>query len=333
MSQRNLLGGVAVFVVVVALIVVGAAIVPYAQAFTSNEQQNTTNIAKQQYDANELVVTPGPETGKVTMDANTESKTVLIDVAHRNDVSEKDIQPLVDALVANGHNVKYLTREDARRNFNSSLRKADAFVVVNPEEPYKGEQLTALRKFEDAGGRVALLGDPQSAEGISLFGLFAPMSRGSSGGDAGLTSDYGVTFGSSSLYNMHDYYLNYQNVYATSETNTSLTEGVDQVVFRDAAPVSVSSGAGTTALVAGGETKVDSTRQSGPFTVAVQGDNVVAIGDSDFMSPGAAYEADNEVLVGNLADFLVTGDKEEGAPEPVSDGQGSGQAPGGQMPA
>ncbi|ELZ81795.1 hypothetical protein C453_17304 [Haloferax elongans ATCC BAA-1513] len=324
MSQRNLLGGVAVFVVVVALIVVGAAIVPYAQAFTSSEEQNTTNIAKQQYDASELVVTPAPDSGTVTMDSNTESKTVVIDVAHENDVSEKGIQPLVDALVANGHNVKYLTRDDARQNFNSTLRKADAFVVVNPERTYETKQLDALRKFEDAGGRVALIGDPQSAEGMSLFGLFAPMPRGESGGDAGLTSDYGITFGSSSLYNMHDYYLNHQNVYATPQSNSSLTDGVDKVVFRDAAPVSLSSDAGSAVLATGAQTKIETSRQSGPFTVAVQGDNVVAIGDSDFMSTQSAYEADNEVLIGNLADFLVTGDKTEGAPAPVSTGQNSG---------
>ncbi|ADE04805.1 hypothetical protein [Haloferax volcanii] len=337
MSQRNLLGGTVVFAVALGLILVGAAVAPYAVQLGGSDSADTQNAAKQAFDADELVATPGPESGEVTMDSNAASKTVLIDVGHGNDVSESDVQPLVDALVANGHQVKYLTREDAQRNFNGSLRKADAFVVVNPEQPYTGGQLAGLRSFEDAGGRVALLGDPQSAGTTSILGLITvSVSSGTTGGDAGLTSDYGVSFGSTSLYNMHDYYLNYENVYATPEGDTALTEGVDEVVFRDAAPLSISADSVSPALVSGGETRVESIRKSGPYTVAAQSETVVAIGDADFLTPESAYEADNEVLVGNLADFLVSGDKESGAPAPATPesgapgpgGSASGPAPG-----
>ncbi|MGB9956632.1 DUF4350 domain-containing protein [Haloferax prahovense] len=331
MSQRNLLGGTVVFAVALGLILVGAAVAPYAFQLGGSAPADTENAAKQAFDADELVATPGPESGDVTMDSNAEPKTVLIDVAHENSVSESDIQPLVDALVANGHQVKYLTREDAQRNFNASLRKADAFVVVNPEQPYTGDQLAGLRSFEDAGGRVALVGDPQSAGTTSILGLITvSVSSGTTGGDAGLTSDYGVSFGSTSLYNMHDYYLNYENVYATPEGETALTEGVDEVVFRDAAPLSVSADSVSPALVSGGETRVESIRKTGPYTVAAQSETVVAIGDADFLAPESAYEADNEVLVGNLADFLVSGDKEAGAPAPATPEAGGapGSAPG-----
>ncbi|EMA08377.1 DUF4350 domain-containing protein [Haloferax denitrificans] len=331
MSQRNLLRGAAVFAVALALILVGAAVAPYAVQLGGNDSADTQNAAKQAFDADELVATPGPESGEVTMDSNAAPKTVLIDVAHENDVSESDVQPLVDALVANGHQVKYLTREDAQRDFNASLRRADAFVVVNPERPYTSDQLDGLRSFEDAGGRVALLGDPQSAGTTSILGLITvSVSSGTTGGDAGLTSDYGVSFGSSSLYNMHDYYLNYENVYAAPEGDTALTEGVDEVVFRDAAPLSISDDSVSPALVSGGETRVESVRKTGPYTVAAQSETVVAIGDADFLAPESAYEADNEVLVGNLADFLVSGDKESGAPEPATPEAGGpgGSAPG-----
>ncbi|ELZ89150.1 DUF4350 domain-containing protein [Haloferax sulfurifontis] len=331
MSQRNLLRGAAVFAVALALILVGAAVAPYAVQLGGNDSADTQNAAKQAFDADELVATPGPESGEVAMDSNAAPKTVLIDVAHQNDVSESDVQPLVDALVANGHQVKYLTREDAQRDFNASLRRADAFVVVNPERPYTSDQLDGLRSFEDAGGRVALLGDPQSAGTTSILGLITvSVSSGTTGGDAGLTSDYGVSFGSSSLYNMHDYYLNYENVYAAPEGDTALTEGVDEVVFRDAAPLSISDDSVSPALVSGGETRVESVRKTGPYTVAAQSETVVAIGDADFLAPESAYEADNEVLVGNLADFLVSGDKESGAPEPATPEAGApaGPAPG-----
>ncbi|CQR48820.1 hypothetical protein [Haloferax massiliensis] len=335
MSQRNVLSGTVVFAVALGLILVGAAVAPYAVQLGGSDSTDTQNAAKQAFDADELVATPGPESGEVTMDSNAAPKTVLIDVAHGNDVSESDVQPLVDALVANGHQVKYLTREDAQRNFNASLRQADAFVVVNPEQPYTSGQLAGVRKFEDAGGRVALVGDPQSAGTTSILGLVTvSVSSGATGGDAGLTSDYGVTFGSSSLYNMHDYYLNYENVYATPEGDTALTEGVDEVVFRDAAPLSVSADGVSPALVSGGETRVESIRKTGPYTVAAQSETVVAIGDADFLAPESAYEADNEVLVGNLADFLVSGDKAAGAPEPATPeaggpaGSATGSAPG-----
>jgi hypothetical protein len=58
---------------------------------------------------------------------------------------------------------------------------------------------------------------------------------------------------------------------------------------------------------------------------------VTAVGDTSFLSRENAYDADNEVLIGNLADFLVTGDKAEGAPKPPgadAPNGGTGPAPG-----
>jgi hypothetical protein len=65
------------------------------------------------------------------------------------------------------------------------------------------------------------------------------------------------------------------------------------------------------------------------YGVAVRSGDVAMIGDTDFLTPESAYVADNEVLVGNIADFLVSGDKTENAPAPPSEGPG----PGGSAPA
>jgi hypothetical protein len=67
-------------------------------------------------------------------------------------------------------------------------------------------------------------------------------------------------------------------------------------------------------------TTLSSTRRTGEYAVAVRNGDVAAIGDTSFLAREDVYEADNEVLVGNLADFLVSGDKEPGAPaEPEPD--------------
>jgi hypothetical protein len=266
-------------------------------------------------------VAPAPEDGEVTLDANAEPKTVLIDTAHANRVSDADLQPLVDTLVRNGHEVRF-TRERGG-DLNASLAEADAFLVVNPATRYTSEQAAGVAAFADAGGRVVVLQDPPSTR--IAGGLFSISVEQVGGKSTALGSPLGVAVGSSSLYHTTENADNYESIYATPG-NGPLAAGVDRVVLRDAAPVVTTDG--RTALTAVEGTTLDSTRRSDTYAVAATTGDVAVVGDADFLAPANVYDADNEVLAGNVAAFLVTGDKEPGAPaEPERSGPGPG--PGG----
>jgi hypothetical protein len=317
MQARDFVAPTVAFVVIVAVIVGGAAVIPLV---SGGDDTEVTNLAERQTDLDAVRVAPAEKSGEIEMDSDTSGKTVLVDRAHGNQLSEEKLSTLVNTLVENGHEVRFVTQEQARgQAWNKSLRNADALLVANPEEPYTPEQLAGVRAFNEAGGRVVLLSDPASAGGsvFSLFGFGGPQP---SNGGPGIGSTFGVSAHSGYLFNMQEYQHNFKRVYATPGSG-SLSEGVERVVVDDA--VAVSSAGGQTALSTVKQTRLSTTRRTDTYAVAVQSSDVAMIGDTDFLAPTNAYVAGNEAFIGNLADFLVNGEKTANAPSPPSSESGN----------
>lgn len=318
MRARDLTGPAVAFVVIVALVVGGAAVVPFV---SGGDTPEVTNLASQQTDLDAVRVSAAEERGTITMDSGAEGKTILVDRAHGNELSDEKLSTLVNVLVENGHEVRYVTEEQARGEaWNESLRNADALLVANPSRPYTPGQLAGVRAFNDAGGRVVLLSDPASSGGSVLSILGIAVAQPSSGGPA-LSSTFGLSAQSGYLFNMHEYQQNFKRVYATPGSG-SLSEGVDRVVFDDAA--AVTSRSGRTALSTVERTRLSTTRRADTYAVAVQSGDAAIVGDTDFLAPTNAHVASNEAFIGNLADFLVSGQKTGNAPAPPSSESRSG---------
>jgi len=314
MSARELAAPAVAFVVLVAVIVGGAAAVPFV---SGGEPTDVTNLADRQTDVDAVTVPEADSEGSITMDSDAASKTVLIDRAHANQISDEKLSTLVNALVANGHEVEYVTQEQARGPaWNESLRSADALLIANPNQPYTPGQLAGVEAFADAGGRVVMLSDPAS---IQQFGIFGFGIQQQSNDDPALNSEFGISAQSGYLFNMHEYQQTFKSVYATPG-NGPLSQGIDRVVVRDAAAVSTADG--QTALRVGERTRLSTTRRADTYGIAVRSGPVAMVGDTDFLTPESAYVADNDVFVGNLADFLVSGEKTRNAPAPPSEGPG-----------
>jgi hypothetical protein len=161
-------------------------------------------------------------------------------------------------------------------------------------------------------------------------------------GAVGLDSTLGVTTDPGYVYNMQENDLNYQRVYAapTGESDGALTEGVDRAVLPSATPVGTTVG-GSDVLAPIEGSELSTTRASTEAPLLVRSDNVVMIGDSDFLSPENAQRADTDALIGNLADFLVSGGQTSpggqraptGPQEPSGNQTASGSQSGPQQPA
>ena len=318
-----------VFVVIVAAIVGGAAVAPYALG-SGDDSAQPPAVENQQFQPGTILPDETPEEGEITMESDASGKTVLVDVGHQNGVTETELEPLVSTLVENGHQVRFYRGQ--RASLNESLRSADAFVVASPRQRFTNDELAGVEAFTDAGGRVLVMGDPASIQvsGGLLFGIgsFEPTGPRTTA----LGSTYGVTYGSGYLYNMETNDNNYKSIFAESASSGGLAAGVDRVVMREAAPIRTADA--TRVLVGADGTHLSTTRDSGQYAVLARSGNVSAVGDTDFISRENAYDADNEVLIGNLADFLVDGEKEPGAPtQPGADqpqrppAGGSGEAP------
>ncbi|WP_049947181.1 hypothetical protein [Halarchaeum acidiphilum] len=107
MRARDLRKAIGAFVVVLLAVVVvtaGAGLVTDATGSSGSTQPDAPA-----YNTSALLPTPVDDTGSVPVPDGAASKTVVIDAAHGNAVGRADLQPLVDALVRGGAEVRFST--------------------------------------------------------------------------------------------------------------------------------------------------------------------------------------------------------------------------------
>ncbi|WP_181691029.1 hypothetical protein [Natronomonas sp. LN261] len=269
--------------------------------------------------------TPGE--ADVTMSSTQPPRTVLVDPGIETagtvpanplallglggpDVADRDIRPLANALIENGHEVRVhtppagqptaprpgATRPAPNQNgaegtqipLDSELEEADAFVTFDSE--YSAAEREAIESFVDGGGTVVSMTDPDEA-------FDQP-------GAAAFDSTLGVSTEPGYVYNLAENDLNYQRVYAEPAGDSALTDGVDRAVFPTATPVGAAGGEEAFRPIDGSQLSTSRAPTDAPLLVENGG--VIKIGDADFLSPENAQRADNDVLIGNLADALVT---------------------------
>ena len=304
------------FVVGIVALVVVAGTVTFALGTPSAPAVDELNASS--FNSDSAVATAPEESGTLSMSENAFGETVVIDMGHGADIDREAISPMVTTLTENGATVKYHTGpRQGGESLQSALQGADAFVVFGVEQSYSDQELQSVESFSNAGGRVMLMTEPPKQQaGLSSFvpvgagGVTSPM--------VPLTNQYGIAYDNGYLYNMDDNDNNYRNVYATPSGTSSLTDGVEQAVFHEA----VSVNGGQTALTATEGTTLSRTRRADTYGVLTRSGNVVAVGDTSIVTQGYVYRADNEVLVGNLLDFLVSGTKR--TTQPVGEQTGFG---------
>ncbi|MCD2200891.1 GldG family protein [Halobacterium sp. KA-4] len=284
------------------------------------------------YDTNELVAEPIEDDGSVTAPADGESKTVVVDMSHGNGVSENAIQPLVDALVAAGHEVQMYAGgssstigSQSGAAFNETLRGADALVAASPATTYSSNEVAGVEAFADAGGRVLLAAEPPTTTSttstVSIPGLTSSGTVSAAGQPTNLAAAFGVSFGNGYLYDMAENANNFQSVYAGGDSGVA--DGVEDAVLTDATPVTT--GGDASPVLTASDVSLSSTREEASYSVAARNGNVLAVGDTDFLTSTSATTGDNDVLLSNVAAFLVEGDKQSGIPaSSQSGGQSSG---------
>lgn len=309
MQPRDVLARVGVFVVVLALVVAGAA------AITGNDSPDTPSMnamTVEAYSGNDTVAAVPEESGELEVSADAEETVVVIDASHGASIDREQLTPMVEALTASGAEVRFLSEQAGRGGlgsespFNASLQDADAFIAFGGEQAYTPDEVNGLEAFAQAGGRVLVTKEPpQMQPRFILFGRPSPQ-QSVPAPLTPLMSRFGVSFGNGYLYHMAEYDTNYRNVYATPTGNTALTEGVDRLVFHESTPVR-----GPTPVVRTIEgTELSKTRTADRYGVVVRSGNVTAVGDASVFGQAYYRRGDNEVFVGNVLEFLVTGEKQ-----------------------
>ncbi len=320
--MRRALPLVATFAVVLAFVLGAAALAPVA---TGDTRESLPEIENPQYTDDEVLPDESPGQADVTMSAEVEPQTIVIDPGLETEqrrpdprrflfgdfgpeTTEREILPLVNVLVTNGHDVRIYTPPDdqERRSgpprpgqeeeqlspLGEELADADAFVTFRTD--YGDEQLDDLETFAAEDGRVLAATEPDAT-------FEEP-------GGAALDSTLDVTVEPGYVYNLEDNDLNYQRIFAEPAGSSAVTDGVDRAVFPTTSPVETAN-ASDSELVPTDGAELSTTRAETRAPVLVQQGDVVVVGDTDFLVPENAQRADNDVLIGNLADFLVQNDR------------------------
>jgi len=331
-----------VFVIVIAVVLAGSAVlgaVAGGGGGGPTDGQNVQGQSPEQFQPESVNPDVDPETGDISVDADDGTKEVLIDTQHGNAFDRSDIEPVVEALAEAGHTVDFVPSGTSDRGFGSStsynatLQEYDALLVINPTEGFTEAERAGLQTYTDNDGRVVVLGEPTQT-GVSGGGLIASVSTVSFGAND-LTTQYGARMGAEALFNLDDSANDngFKSIYAAPESTSSLSEGVDTVTFENAGYVARTGDSDATVLYTAADgTKTLETRRNGTYATVVRNDNVVFVSDSDFVDQDEVYDADNEVFVSNLLDFLTSGDKPDDVPETATDdgfGDGNGFGGGG----
>ncbi|SNR30265.1 hypothetical protein [Halorubrum vacuolatum] len=312
------------FVATFALILGGAAGIGY---LTADGAETPPELENDHYLDEDLVHDGTPGEADVEMSSTAPPQTILIDPGAAADggvaadplallglgadgAADRDVRPLVNALIENGHEVRIHTPEpgaqppgdDEPTALGADLAEADAFVTFRTE--YADAEVEDIETFAENDGHVLLASD-----GDAEF---------DQPGAAALDAALGVTTEPGYVYNMEDHDLNYQRVYAEPDAESPVTDGVDRVVFQSATPVGTNFA--NAELRPSDGSQLSTTRASTEKPLLIHTGSVVMAGDSDFMSPENAQRVDNDVLIGNLADFLVENDRNAAQQPPESSG-------------
>ena len=139
MRRTDLLNALGAFALV-AVVVLGGTV---AVGTLLSGPDDTSSPDASAFTSDSLPASPIADDGTITAPGG-EPKTVVVDRSHANAVEKAGIQPLVDALVSQGHTVRFysgstdsqsfggLSDQSGESAFNETLGTADSFVVANP---------------------------------------------------------------------------------------------------------------------------------------------------------------------------------------------------------
>jgi len=327
MRASEILKPLGVFVVVIAVILAGTALVGLLGGSGAAGPADGEEIDGQspgQFAPENVLATSAPEEGEITVDDGGENKRILVDSAHSNRYSRSDLAPLVEALAQAGHEVDFTpsTAGDGggfgESSYNATLRGYDAVLIVQPTASFSDAETAGLSAYADGGGRIAVLAEPPQ---LSVGGGLSAQISEVRFGAQDLTQEFGLRMATQGLYNIEDggNDNNYESILARPDGSSDLTEGVSNVTFDSAGYVVRTGDNAQIRMRAISGTRTLERRQVGRYPVAAQNDNFVLVADTSFLKSSELYDLDNERFVSNLLEFLVSGDK----PDDVPEGSGS----------
>lgn len=221
---------------------------------------------------------------------------VLFDQAHSNLFSLPEIDPLTNAIIAMGGDVKVL---DDKYDLQGKLKEVNALVLIAPNSAYSDQDLLHITEFVQRGGRLLMISDPTRVSQEYYESVENNVSFANH-----ILEPFNLSFQTDYIYSITHNEGNYRNVYVKVKEENPLTEGITTAVFYGAHPITGQH----IPLLIGDETTLSSqTDQGSDLSVAAMSLNerVLVLGDMAFITTPFNQVEDNYQLLVNIAQFLV----------------------------
>ncbi len=230
---------------------------------------------------------------------------VVADLTHGNNLLTDDLTPLSERLAARGLELEHLTDFSA---LESTLRGATTFVVAVPTYSFDSYERGVIEDFVKDGGKLLIVADPTRQVPIpeedllyNPYAVFFPESAVPVVNS--LSSVFGLIYFDDYLYNLESQEGNYRNVRYTFSGDSSLGQGVEELVLFAAHSLR-----GGEPLFTGAENVLSNKRTGetslAPAMVSEDG-QVMALGDLTLLTAPYHTVAGNDQFLSNLADWLA----------------------------
>ena len=245
-----------------------------------------------------ITATLTPQPSKFTDVYQEGEGMVVVDLAHDNNFTLAELNPLWLRIVSRGYTIEYLkkeTNEEAKgsvsKKLEEKLRLADALVVILPVTSYSEEEVQLVREFVDKGGKLLLIADPTRHSNVNS-----------------VSAEFGLVFESGYLYNLTENEGNFRNIFIYQFGTDDLTKSLTKIVFYTASYISPDTyGIGFT----DNNTFASVTEVKERVSPIALGSNsrVLAISDLTFMTEPHNTVYDNNQFISNISDWLAESER------------------------
>lgn len=224
-------------------------------------------------------------------------QTILIE--DTGSFEQREVRPLVRGATEAGHDIQFREGGD----LESDLDDADAYVLIAPRGGFADDEVEAITEFTDEGGRLIMLAEPDRVQIDLLAGIQTVQTDMRT-----VASEYGIVFGNRYLFDTAENDANHRQIFGepTGETDLGVPElELDRTVLSTA--TRVNSHEGAVLLRTPESTKLSDGGSTDAYPVAVAQNNVLAVGDSEFLAEENHNVADNEEFVEYIIEFALDG--------------------------
>ncbi|MCA9872806.1 MAG: hypothetical protein KC441_04110, partial [Anaerolineales bacterium] len=209
-------------------------------------------------------------------------------------------------LAARGFELLHYTGGDLARQ----LRPVSAFVTIAPLESFSQEEIQAVRRFVDRGGRLLMVGDPTRFEVVvdesDPFAFTFQLDTDKIPLNS-LANEFDLIFNGDYLYNTLENEGNFRNIVLKQDgmSDNFLLDDVSELAFYSAHSLQVGPTA-VSLITADDNTWSSATDRPGGLVVAATGQDgrVLALGDIHFLNDPYFTVYDNSRFIAHIADFL-----------------------------